>query len=447
MRSLGILAAFLLSTACSSPVLTQPGHSWTSLTHGERNRYSELVVPLPDGRVVFAGGALAGRVQRLVGTTEIFDPKTRSWETLDEEPTLGTSQSAVLLRDGRILVVGGLSAFSGTTRGSALATVLSLDPGTGRWTPEQPLSVARSQLMLALLADGRVLAAGGTTDSGVTDVTEIFDPQTGRWSRGPSLPAPRTLAQSLTFADGRVLIVGGVGPSLGPSDPGFTPSGSDRHPLDRVVLQDSVVFDPTSQSWNAVAFPPAGYGLVFAEARPDGGIGGMIAALPPPSPDASRRGVPIVHPTTFFPFTLGSRLTKLVRGMQLPSPTDSVQGGVTEIASMGRGRLFALTGSSTAPKGLIYDEPTDSWSATDTPPIAGSGFHAAYGLVGGRILVIGGGSIALFDPNPLPIRTPVRELTIASPELSPWLTSVAATLALMVLFQLIWVRRPRRFKL
>lgn len=64
------------------------------------------------------------------------------------------------------------------------------------------------------LRDGRVLVAGGLMATGERFANslasvEIFDPSSGRWSSLPDMPEPRAHAQAVTLADGSVFIVGG----------------------------------------------------------------------------------------------------------------------------------------------------------------------------------------------------------------------------------------------
>jgi len=382
-----------------------------------------------------------------LSTTEVFDPATKRWATLDPKPVLSSFESSILLPDGRVLVVGGLSAFVGRTR-AAISATLALNPTTGHWKEEQPMPTPRSQLMVASLPTGMVMAAGGMTDSDATDVVEVFDPSTGTWAKGPPLPAPRFSAQTLSLSDGRVLLIGGLGPSSTEPDPNPTIPGGAK-PQRHISLNDSVVFDLKSRTWTSVAFPPANFGVTFAQSRSDGGVAGILSPLPPPAPENAFGVVPIVQPTEFIPFLLTSNLSKVVRGTPMPS-SGLPEGWPAGFASTGKGSLFALAGTLASPKGLLYDSTADSWSVTDTPtlPVPSSlSRPTPYGLTGGRVIILNGDGGALYDPNPPPIRTSVRDLSMASPELSPWLTAVAGSLAVLVLLKLVWVRRPRRLKI
>ena len=243
--------------------------SWTPLPNPPTQRIGPDMVLLDDGRVLVVGGqdiapsGLQDGILPLAGTTEIFNPETGEWQQAAamNQPLFG--QAAVLLSDGRVLVVGG-DMLDGTLTGSARAEIY--DPATDTWTPTEDMSIERGRpnaILLAdgrvlvtghkrfdfrattgrvdiydpetgtwtaagelsqpsdghsltLLPDGRVLAAGGENpvvrSSSYYSTTEIFDPATNSWSPGPRLTEPRTNHSATLLRDGRVLLVGGIGP-------------------------------------------------------------------------------------------------------------------------------------------------------------------------------------------------------------------------------------------
>ena len=240
-------------------------NSWTPLPNPPTQRTGPDMVLLGDGRVLVVGGqdivptSPQDAILPFVGTTEIFNPKTGEWRqaaTMDQ-PIF--RQAAVLLSDGRVLVVGGTMLSDGTQttraeiydpatdawtptedmgveRGRPNAVLLSdgrvlvtgdrlldiqtltgkaevYDPVAGTWTPTKDLSKPRVDHSLTLLPDGRVLAAGGVhpvgLDSSINSTTEIFDPATNSWSPGPELSEPRKHHSATLLPDGRVLLVGG----------------------------------------------------------------------------------------------------------------------------------------------------------------------------------------------------------------------------------------------
>ncbi len=116
--------------------------------------------------------------------------------------------TATLLKDGRVLVVGGREGL--TELGSADL----FDPKKNAWRPAAKLEVGRSGHTATLLDDGTVLVAGGVAHTGDRFValssTELYDPKKNAWSQGPSLNEARNVHTATKLADGRVLIAGGV---------------------------------------------------------------------------------------------------------------------------------------------------------------------------------------------------------------------------------------------
>ncbi len=116
------------------------------------------------------------------------------------------AHTAVRLRDGRVLVVGG---FAGEGE-PPLTTAELFDPETSAWTSTGGLATGRGGHAAALLGDGRVLVAGGWIGSQTyTDSTEIYDPATGSFSPGPDLSEPVDSLAAVSLGDGCVLITGG----------------------------------------------------------------------------------------------------------------------------------------------------------------------------------------------------------------------------------------------
>lgn len=175
----------------------------------------QAAILLSDGRVLVVGGTLNNREE--TNRAEIYDPETDSW-IIAEPMSAGRDRPvAVLLSDGRVLVTedGPFASSSTLTFGAAKGTAEIYDPDTGKWTPTADLSRPRTGHTLTLLPDGRVLAAGGEDPTGddyvVYSTTEIFDPATNSWSPGPDLSKPRGDHTATLMPDGRVLLIGGIG--------------------------------------------------------------------------------------------------------------------------------------------------------------------------------------------------------------------------------------------
>ena len=157
---------------------------------------SGSAILLDDGKVLLLGGATGGVPQS-------YDPATGSFVTVESFGKIPPRAAAVRLDNGTILVVGGRD---GT---AALATALVLDPETGTSTAlDATMTVARAKPTATLLLDGRVLIAGGKNDNGLEASAELFS--NGAFVKTGSMATPRT-GTATRLTDGRVLVVGGQG--------------------------------------------------------------------------------------------------------------------------------------------------------------------------------------------------------------------------------------------
>ena len=179
--------------------------------------------PLPDGRVLIAGGQdFQSR------SAEIFDPATGSFWPTGPMTTARNSPAAAPLPDGRVLVAGG-RYFNGSDYKESLQSAEIFDPATGSFSPTGPMTIGRTAAAAASLPDGRVLVAGGFCDlcpggPGNRQSAEIFDPATGSFSPTGPMNVPRYGDAAAPLPDGRVLIAGGGSQSAEIYDPPPAPS-------------------------------------------------------------------------------------------------------------------------------------------------------------------------------------------------------------------------------
>jgi len=168
-------------------------------------RGSHRAVLLNDGRVLLIGGldTPPGASTVALDSTEIWSPATGKFTRAASMKRPRSAHAAVTLTDGRVLVSGGLTAPAvNGVQPTPLAAAELYHPATDRFSPVDPMNVARAHHQLTLLPDGRVLVSGGGP-------LEIYDPETNRFTRfegDPTLGSEPTVATLL--ADGRVLITG-----------------------------------------------------------------------------------------------------------------------------------------------------------------------------------------------------------------------------------------------
>src|SRR6185312_16142010 len=105
----------------------------------------------------------------ILATTEIFDPQTGRFTPGPNMSCPRTTQAAVLLTDGKVLIAGGAGSDEQPLAGAEI-----YDPATNRFLPTASMHTARTARAAVLLNDGRVLVTGG----GDGRKAETFDPRT-----------------------------------------------------------------------------------------------------------------------------------------------------------------------------------------------------------------------------------------------------------------------------
>lgn len=204
-------------------------------------------VLLNDGRLFVSGGAYMACISPGCFTTvtdaNIYDPATDRWVIAAFLPSARNYHSAITLRDGTVLVVGGCGGggvgAAGCYAGGSTEQ-LRYDPAADRWTGAGQTAIRHISPVMTLLNDGRVLVTTGTT-RGTSDQPptfgEIFDPATNSWSRTGPLVIARQGHTATLLADGRVLVVGGV----------------DVVADLWATVASAEIYDPTTDRWSGVA--------------------------------------------------------------------------------------------------------------------------------------------------------------------------------------------------
>jgi N-acetylneuraminic acid mutarotase len=201
-------------------------------------RVGHTATLLHDGRVLIVGGETgvndANNPRVMMDDVEILDASASTFTALPAMRDPRSNHAAVLLDDGRVLIIGGGQAtYSSQPAGtSATDSVLLFDPATDAMRTTAHLATARSHFGAAKLDDGRVLVAGGGAGTHVNggntctnipnctpladalDSVEIFDPATETWSDAPALHEKR-FSFTLTAVGNRAYAIGGVTEAAG----------------------------------------------------------------------------------------------------------------------------------------------------------------------------------------------------------------------------------------
>lgn len=140
-------------------------YQWRPEAAMEGRRLQHSAVVLADGRVLVVGGG---------PPPEVFDPTTGQWSAATPSNGVFGFASAQLLDDGRVLVTG-------STPGDSVNAEV-YDPMSDQWTIAGRMNVDRVMHSSVRLADGRVLVAGGYIGDADAVQSEIWDPATGSWT-------------------------------------------------------------------------------------------------------------------------------------------------------------------------------------------------------------------------------------------------------------------------
>jgi Kelch motif/Galactose oxidase, central domain len=361
-RSLGVLPAHawfgfvsLVRTvlmvcflASATNVHAQSGWSATgSLATG---RHFHTAVLLSNGKVLVVGG-IGPNAYFATATAELYDPATGQWSATGNMSRPRESHVAVRLTNGKVLVAGG---FSGAVYGDPQTSAEIYDPESGTWSAAGSLSVARGASHSAtLLADGRVLVTGGFE-------AELYDPATDVWSPAGTMNSPRVLHTATLLPDGRVLVVGGT---------------------NLIPLRSAELYDPYTRSWTPTGDLSIPRVVHTANLLHNGKV--LIAG----------------GGRSDYPFDHGNG----VDNAELYDPATgqwSATGSLTAprvahtTTLLPDGRVLAAGGFNDGRDNTsaeVYDPATGSWSVADSM-ISSRSFHTATLLTNGKVLVAGGSS-------------------------------------------------------
>jgi N-acetylneuraminic acid mutarotase len=146
-------------------------------------RLGHTATRLEDGRVLVVGGCSSAL--NCNSSAEIYNPNLNTWATVTSMGFARKNHAAVLLLDGTVMVTGGYNY------GSPLSTYYKsteiYDPLSNSWTTKDSMLGSRSEHFAVVRRDGKVVVAGGVNDPLIGDLTilssaEIYDPLNNTWT-------------------------------------------------------------------------------------------------------------------------------------------------------------------------------------------------------------------------------------------------------------------------
>lgn len=369
-----------------------------------------------------AGGATGSPLEPVpLASTEVFDSLARTWSAGPGMLVPRALHAAVLLADGRILVVGGMTASTGVG-GPATSLCEIYDPASNSFSATGALQQARLGHGLSQLPDGRVLATGGFADwtapstganflvaaNSTLASTELWDPATGTWSPGPVMATARARHSHTPLANGAVLLAGGV-----------TGGSGAAPPYQYTLTASCELFDPASYTLAPTAslsVPRAFHGACLLAAGDVLVSGGAVPTLPGAAATATCERY-LVQPGTWVP----APSLPIANGIAFHTATRGPNGDAVLLGGhLGRFQStasfpdawFGATWWNLRHDGAVVTLGTPlGWNPNaPTGNPWSTGGHAAALLHDGTILVTGG---YLGIPNLLGVTLPTSGLVIA----------------------------------
>jgi hypothetical protein len=160
---------------------------------------------LRSGKVLFVGGGNGSECDATCSSAELYDPSSGVFTSIGNMTTQRAGANAVLLRNGDVLIVGGDAASVGDHAASAEL----YRPSTGTFSATGSMH-SNGASVLVPQKNGKVLAVN---DSGA----ELYDPATGVFTMAGNFRIGRQKYGAAALPDGRLLIAGGqIGGAWGP---------------------------------------------------------------------------------------------------------------------------------------------------------------------------------------------------------------------------------------
>ncbi len=201
--------------------------SWTAVTSMNTARTAHAQTTIPSYGVLVTGGTSNATTGTTITSCEIYDQSADTWTAKASMAHARCQHAQILLPNGKVLVIGGrkitagsvLTAYNGATD-VILASCEVYDPAGNTWTSTGSMSMARVHHSALLLPNGKVLVVGGRGYDPTHEVAsvaalsscEIYDPATGRWAPAGSMADAYMAGQAAVLLPikNQVLVVGGT---------------------------------------------------------------------------------------------------------------------------------------------------------------------------------------------------------------------------------------------
>jgi len=335
--------------------------TWTATGSLATARYYHTATPLPNGKVLVAGG-YSSNAYAATTVTELFDPASGFWSTSGSLTSARQSHTATLLPNGKVLVAGGSGGGSYTNYNTSAEL---FDPVVGTWIPTGSLTSGRFNHTAILLNNGKAIVSGGVNNMGgsidPSASSEIFDPLVGIWVSTGSFTINRYNHTMTSLPNGKVLVIGGVKPNS----------------TILTYIASAELFDPGTSAWS----------LTGSFATPRGGHTATLLLNGKVLVAGGDNGTELASAELFDPLTGAWSATGSMSTARVSHSASLLPNGKVLVAGGYYGG-----GSYSLASAELFDPATGTWASTGSLTTARNG-HTAIRLAGamrGKILVSGG---------------------------------------------------------
>ncbi len=279
-----------------------------------------------------------------------------AWTDVPEMSTARWWHTLTALKDGRALVVGGMTPTASTT-----AEIY--DPKSDTWHLTKPPSFAHGNHVAARLCDGTVLVAGDWDFNPAAQKVEVYDPDADTWTTVGDMIFSHSYGTATLLDDCKVLVAGGY----------KALTGAEVYDPAKKTWAPTLTSMSTSRFFHAATALPGGKALVTG-----GGVDNLGAWIDFPSVD--------LYDDATRKFTQVAPLQIARRGHTatlMPDGKVLVTGGTDGGSDNGTDGGLQIKGTE------IYDPAADKWSFAPELGTARSS-HTATLLSTGVLLVAGG---------------------------------------------------------
>jgi hypothetical protein len=160
----------------------------------------------------------------LIGAPALM--RAEGFQQYPSMPQARVGHSATLLRNGQVLIVGGVAD------GSDGKSAILFSPAP-YWTTTTPANEARWHHTATEISSARILVVGGSDPSTLTcsATAEIYSVNTTTWSFTGNMNEPRQFHTATRLPGGKILVTGGVGD-------------------DSIAKASAEVYDPVTATWS-----------------------------------------------------------------------------------------------------------------------------------------------------------------------------------------------------